>query len=424
MQRMASEFGLRLAYKLWDWAPHSQGQLEWMLCDAKVKVGACGRRWGKSESVGVDVALYALEKPHTTQFILAPSDDQTKIIMSEVSRRLRAIPGISAEIEERRSPYWSIKLRDGHGMQPDTSIHARTLGLTGKGLRGHHAHRVIVDETDFAPQEVLERVVPPMLLDYDGELVLISSPNGRRYFYRQYMIGQDLDQDRVRSFRFPSSDNPFLSTAYLEHERKTRPERIFRVEYLAEFLDDDGGVFRGVRGCIGLPHALAAPSFVFGVDWGRQNDYTVITVIDSANRRVEAVDRFNQVDYQLQLGRLQAMAMRYRPTVIVAEANSMGQPLIEQMQRLGLPVQGFTTTNPSKAVIIEALALALETKTLSLIDDEVLIGELEAYSQERLPGGMIRYGAPEGLHDDCVMSCALAWYAGGQQISYAQGLWT
>ncbi len=420
---MASEFGLRVAQKLWGWQPHSTGQMEWMLCDAKVRVGACGRRWGKSESIGVDVALYALEHPHTSQFVLAPTDDQTKIIMEEVSRRLHAIPGMTNVIDEKKSPFWSIKLIDGTGLKPQTSIQARTLGVDGKGLRGHKAHRVIIDEVDFAPQEVLQRVVPPMLLDYDGDLVLISSPNGRRYFYRQFLAGQDISQDRVRSFRFPSSDNPYLSRAYLEHERKTRPDRIFRIEYLAEFLDDDGSVFRGVRDCVGLPVGPAQPDYVLGVDWGRSNDYTVITALDSINRRVVEIDRFNQIDYHLQLGRLQALAMRYQPTVIVAESNSMGQPLIEQMQRLGLPVQGFTTTNPSKAVIIEALALALETHNLSLVDDEVLINELEAYSHERLAGGMIRYGAPEGLHDDCVMSLALAWYAGGQQISYAPGIW-
>jgi hypothetical protein len=37
------------------------------------------------------------------------------------------------------------------------------------------------------------------------------------------------------------------------------------------------------------------------------------------------------------------------------------------------------------------------------------VGELEAYEAERLPSGLLRYGAPEGMHDDCVMSLALAW---------------
>ena len=42
----------------------------------------------------------------------------------------------------------------------------------------------------------------------------------------------------------------------------------------------------------------------------------------------------NQIDYSLQLARLTALYERFRPRAIVAEANSMGQPLIEQLLSL------------------------------------------------------------------------------------------
>jgi hypothetical protein len=45
------------------------------------------------------------------------------------------------------------------------------------------------------------------------------------------------------------------------------------------------------------------------------------------------------------------------------------------------------------------------------LNDETAISELEAYEQETLRSGLIRYSAPEGLHDDCVMALALAWHA-------------
>jgi len=89
----------------------------------------------------------------------------------------------------------------------------------------------------------------------------------------------------------------------------------------------------------------------------------------------------------------------------------MGEPLVEQLQRDGLPVQGLTTTAQNKTEIIEALALAIERGEVTLLDDETQIAELEAYDLERLPSGTFRYGAPEGMHDDCVMSLALAWHA-------------
>jgi len=72
-------------------------------------------------------------------------------------------------------------------------------------------------------------------------------------------------------------------------------------------------------------------------------------------------------------------------------------------------VTGFQTTNATKAAIIEALALAFEQGAIHIMADPILIGELQAYEMYRLPSGMVRYSAPEGLHDDCVMSLALAW---------------
>jgi len=53
--------------------------------------------------------------------------------------------------------------------------------------------------------------------------------------------------------------------------------------------------------------------------------------------------------------------------MIVAEANSIGTPIIEALQRDGLPVEPFVTTNASKAVVIDALALAFERKTIRLL---------------------------------------------------------
>lgn len=68
-------------------------------------------------------------------------------------------------------------------------------------------------------------------------------------------------------------------------------------------------------------------------------------------------------------------------------------------------------TNASKANIVESLALAFERENIAILPDETLIGELEAFGMERLPSGMIRYSAPDGMHDDCVLSLGLAWQA-------------
>jgi hypothetical protein len=121
------------------------------------------------------------------------------------------------------------------------------------------------------------------------------------------------------------------------------------------------------------------------------------------------VDRFNQIDYALQTQRLKVLRDRYQPGVIIAESNAMGEPLVEQLWRDGLPVQPFTTTNATKAQIIDGLSMAFERGEITILNDDILINELQAYEMTRLPSGLFRYSAPEGMHDDCVMSLALAW---------------
>ena len=65
-------------------------------------------------------------------------------------------------------------------------------------------------------------------------------------------------------------------------------------------------------------------------------------------------------------------------------------------------------TSRSKANLIEALISAFEEKKIKIPDDPMLISELESFEATPLATG-VRYAAPEGLHDDHVMSLAFAW---------------
>jgi hypothetical protein len=52
----------------------------------------------------------------------------------------------------------------------------------------------------------------------------------------------------------------------------------------------------------------------------------------------------------------------------------------------------------------------IKSKLLTIPNVRILLDELSSYSFELLPSGIIRYGAPDGMHDDCVTSLMLtAW---------------
>lgn len=415
---MATAKGLELARKLWGWEPHSDSQREWLLCQTPIKVGAAGRRWGKSESMGVDIPLFALEQPHSLQIVVAPTDDQTKIIMQEVSRRLHAVPGLSSCFTERFAPYHTIRFKDAGGLLAPTTITARTAGPTGRGLRGHKAHRVIMDEAAYIPGHVRDNVIGPLLADYDGQLVQISSPCGRNHFHRDWLLGQDPAQDRYRSFQFPTSSNPYIPRSYLEHEERNRPRSVWLQEYMAQFLEGEGLVFRRVKEAAVAPWPVAVypGQFVMGVDWGRSIDFTVLVVIDIQTRAVVDIDRFNQVGWSFQRQRLVNMILKWSVLSVLAEENSIGNPNIEALQLEGWPVAGWTATHATKTAMIERLALDIEIRVCTFPEDPVLLAELQAYAMRKTLTGMITYSAPEGMHDDTVVALGLANLAVSQPL--------
>lgn len=286
---------------------------------------------------------------------------------------------------------------------------------SGNAGRGRKYKRVIFDECAFIPGllDMWNFVVRPTLIDYQGDAWFFSTPKGRGGFWQLWQQGQDATQEEWVSWQMSSTVNPHVPADEIAAMASALPELVYRQEILAEFIDDTTGVFRRVMDAATATErdgAIGGHEYTFGVDWGRSNDFTAVAVLDTTTSELVALDRFNQIDYSLQLARLTALYERFRPRAIVAEANSMGQPLIEQLQAGGLPVVPFTTTAASKQIAVDALALAFERGALRIIPDPVLIAELQAYEAERLPSGMLRYGAPAGMHDDTVMALMLAWH--------------
>lgn len=288
-------------------------------------------------------------------------------------------------------------------------------------LRGVGLDFLVVDEAAFIPggATAWAEALRPTLTDRRGRALIVSTPKGRDWFHDFWLRGQADDAGETASFHFPTATNVGIAPEELEAARRELPQRIFEQEYEAKFLDDGGAVFRRVRDAATADSEVEPyrGRFVIGVDWGKRDDFSVFVVLDTQRRVVTAVERFNHIDYALQTTRLKALCERWQPALVQVEQNSMGDPLLEQLLREGLPVRGFKTTASSKPPLIEALALAFERGELAIPPDPALLAELEAYTMELTRWGNYRYNAPPGLHDDCVMALALAWEARGGGVA-------
>ena len=374
--------------------PHP-GQAEVHADSARFKVLAAGRRWGKTR-LGVHECLEVASNGGRAWWV-APTYK-----MSEVGWRPLHRMGAKIGAEIRRADRQIILPNGGE-------VTVRSAD-NPDSLRGEGLDLVVIDEAAFVSPDAWNYALRPALSDRLGRGIFISTPKGHNWFWMEWNKGAAGDPD-YSAWQLPTRNNPYIAPDEIETARKSLPERIFQQEYLAEFIEDAGGVFRGVLDAAVLypQDPIEGHEYVFGVDWGKHNDFTVIWVLDSTAKEAVFMDRFNQIDYRFQVGRLQVLYDKYRPVYIRAEANSMGDPVIERLIERGMSVVPFTTTNASKKEIIERLALAFERKTIKIINDPTAVAELQAYEAERLPSGMFRYSAPEGMHDDTVMALALAW---------------
>lgn len=379
--------------------PH-QGQAGVLANAKRFNVLDCGRRFGKT-LLGITLgSRTALDGAPVGWF--APTYKDSAEAWRDLKRTLAAVTRDKSEQEKRLELVTGGVIEVWTLMDPDSG-------------RGRKYKRIVVDEAAKITklEEAWTETLRPTLADYRGDAWFLSTPKGRNYFWTLFNMAAGYDG--WQSWQLPTSANPFIHSAEIEDARRQLPQSAFEQEYMAAFTEDAGAVFRNVRGCVdpALPKAdpVTGRRYWGGLDWAQVNDFTVIAVVDDTGALV-ALDRFNQVAWAIQYGRVDAITRRFKLASGMAELNSIGSPNLEQLWAHGLGQwHAFTTTGDSKAEVILALALAFERGEIRIPNDPVLIAELESFEATRLPSGKWRYQAPDGLHDDTVIALALAWHA-------------
>lgn len=370
---------------------------------ARFKVVAAGRRFGKSRLGSALCVKTGLQGGRA--WWVAPTYPIASVGWRMIKRLAQPIPLVEIREADRIITFpggGSVQVRSADN--PDS-------------LRGEGLDRLVLDECAFVKEAAWTEALRPTLADRLGDALFISTPKGRNWFWTIWQRGMDPAEPDWQSWQLPTTASPFIEPSEVEAARHGLPELVFQQEFMAEFLSDGGEIFRRVTEAATATRQdapSAGHEYVIGVDWGKLNDFTVLAVIDTTIKELAYLDRFNMIDYSVQMGRLQALVDRFRPYNILAERNSIGEPLIDQLAVRGLPVEPFLTTNQTKAAAIDGLALAFEQGAIKILPDPILIAELQAFTAERLPSGLLRYGAPDGMHDDCVMALALAWQAASQ----------
>lgn len=282
--------------------------------------------------------------------------------------------------------------------------------------RGRKYARVIIDEAAMVKNlmDAWQSSIRPTLTDLKGDAWFLSTPRGRNGFWQLYQMGMDPSYPDWAAWQMPTAANPYIDDAEIEAARQMLPELTFEQEYLAIFLTNEGSVFRNLAACMGAPATTPAAhknhTIVAGIDIAKQKDYTAISIGCVDCHTEIARDRYNQIDYIFQMGRINALLKKWNVQTVLIDETGVGSPIVEQLRRdlQGINVFGFVFTASSKPPLIENLALALERTEWQFQADPVWTAELEAYERTVSPvTGRSQYSAPESGHDDTIICRSL-----------------
>lgn len=272
------------------------------------------------------------------------------------------------------------------------------------GLYGEDVFDAVIDEASRCREEAFH-AVRSTVTHTGGFIRMIGNVKGRQnWFYRMARRAEGGDPDMHYS-KITAADAVaagIVSAREIEDARRNLPEHIFRELYMAEPSDDGGNPFglKAIGECV-APLSRAQVK-IWGIDLAKSHDWVVCIGLDQ-DGQTAVVERWQSPwpETKARIRSLVGMTKAY------VDSTGVGDPIVDDLQRNGHSnYEGFKFTAPSKQMLMEGLAAAIQERSVRFPEGVVRL-ELETFEYQYNRTG-VRYSAPEGLHDDCVCALALA----------------
>lgn len=204
-------------------------QAEVLRSDAKRGILNCTRQWGKSTTAAAKAVHRAFVKPRSLVLVATPTQRQSAEFIRKAGdfvSKLKIVP--------RGDGDNAISLLLPNG--------SRIVGLPGteSTVRGFSAVSLLLIDEAARVEDAMYKALRPMLAVGEGDLWLMSTPNGRRgFFYDTWETG-GAEWMRVT---VPATECARIGAEFLEEEERTTGKMSFGQEYMCEFVDNGEMVF-------------------------------------------------------------------------------------------------------------------------------------------------------------------------------------
>lgn len=350
------------------------GQQDIFFDEARYKVVAAGRRFGKSFLAAV------------TLFVEAARTEKTRSDGVTIDLSLEEVYYVAPTFEQGKKILWPLLKELGHELIEQkyentgtlTLVNGRRISIKGAdrpdSLRGVGLSYVVLDEYAFMKEEVWELIISPALSHAEGGALFIGTPDGKNHFYTLWQRGYDEAFPDWKSWLFASADNPYLPVREIEEARNRMSVDRFRQEMEASFESGAGVVL--TRDMFTLLDQQPYPGDFYiaidlagfeSVESGRQivkrDDHAIAVVLNHQGGWCVVDVIHGQWDTRETALRIVKAYRDYRPVRIGIEKgmarNAVLPYLTDEMARLGVyfTVEELTHGNQKKA---DRIAWALQ----------------------------------------------------------------
>lgn len=349
---------------------------------------------------------HAASRPHTYWYVSPSYSAAKRTVWDDPEMMPRLLPGWNDE----NPGYFKKNESEMRITFPKSGGNIYLIGSDRPDLmRGPNPWGVVHDEFSVQRPEVWKDVVQPILLANPQSWAWFTfTPRGRNHAYDLMMQNQNNPDWQL------STLNAYNSGIFTKEQadgiKLQMSEQSFKQEFMCEFLEGEGSVFRHVRQIATALPEEPKPGhlYVMGVDLGKSQDYTVVAVYDRSTNSQVYQSRFNTIEWPYQKAKIQAISRHYNNALTVIDASGLGSPVFDDLSRSGVPVQPVKFTNTTKKELIEKLSINIEQRYIRILDLPETMLEFDSYEFEYTKSGLVTYNARAGMHDDIVISHALA----------------
>lgn len=276
-------------------------------------------------------------------------------------------------------------------------------------MRGPNPMGVILDEYSVQKEKVWNEIIQPIMrANPQAWCWFLFTPRGKNHAFTAFQYGQRGDSE-WKSWQLKANESGIFTPESLDNARRDMPQATFQQELMCEFLEGEGSVFRHVRG---IATAVPQPPksghyYTMGVDLAKVQDFTVLSVFDRDTNAQVYQDRFQTLEWPFQKKKILETAKHYNNALMTIDATGVGDPIVDDLMRSGGAVEPYKLTNESKKALIEKLSIWIEQSRVKLLPISESLLEYDNYAYEITPQGRVIYNAPQGFHDDIVISHAL-----------------